>query len=75
MINMYFASFQDLLTMDGHGIYVWSAVIISLVILVWLLVAPVLSRRALLKEVARDILRERARQSSSKKSTNNQGAV
>jgi heme exporter protein D len=69
---MYFASFQDLLTMDGHGIYVWSAVIISLVILVWLLVAPILSRRALLKEVARDILRERARQSTS---ANNQGAV
>ena len=62
---MYFASFQDLLTMDGHGIYVWSAVIISLVILVWLLVAPILSRRALLKEIARDILRERARQSTS----------
>jgi heme exporter protein D len=69
---MYFASFQDLLTMDGHGIYVWSAVIISLVILVWLLVAPILSRRALLKEVARDILRERARHSSS---ANNQGGV
>ena len=69
-MTMYFASFQDLLTMDGHGVYVWSAVIISLVILAWLIVAPMLSRRALLKEVARDILRERARQTSS---TNNQG--
>jgi heme exporter protein D len=70
MMQMYFASFQDLLTMDGHGIYVWSAVILSLLVLVWLIVVPLLSRRALLKDIARDILRERARQSSS---TNNQG--
>jgi heme exporter protein D len=56
--------------MDGHGIYVWSAVILSLLVLVWLIVVPLLSRRALLKDIARDILRERARQSSS---TNNQG--
>jgi len=64
-MKMYFASFQDLLTMDGHGIYVWSTVIVTLLIMIWLLVAPILSRRALLKEVARDILRERARQTSS----------
>ena len=69
-MKMYFASFQDLLTMDGHGIYVWSTVIVTLLIMIWLLVAPILSRRALLKEVARDILRERARQTSS---TNTQG--
>ena len=71
-MTMYFASFQDFLTMDGHGIYVWSAVIISLVVLGWLVVAPILSRRALLKEIARDILRERARQSTL---TDNQGGV
>lgn len=71
-MTMYFANFQDLLSMDGHGIYVWSAVIISLIVLVWLIVAPILTRRALLKEVARDIMRERARQSSS---ANNQGGV
>jgi heme exporter protein D len=64
-MKMYFASLQDLLIMDGHGIYVWSTVIVTLLVMVWLLVAPMLSRRALLKEVARDILRERARQTSS----------
>ena len=69
-MKMYFASFQDLLTMDGHGIYVRSTVIVTLLIMIWLLVAPILSRRALLKEVARDILRERARQTSP---TNSQG--
>jgi heme exporter protein CcmD len=50
--------------MDGHGIYVWSTVVATLVVLIWLVVTPILSRRALLKEIARDILRERARQSS-----------
>jgi heme exporter protein D len=63
-MTFYFASFQDLLTMDGHGIYVWSTVVVTLVVLIWLVVTPILSRRALLKEIARDILRERARQSS-----------
>ena len=71
-MTMYFASFHDLLTMDGHGIYVWSAVGFTLVVLAWLVVAPVLSHRTGLKEVARDLLRERARQTSS---TNNQGGI
>jgi heme exporter protein D len=69
---MYFSSFQDLLTMDGHGVYVWLAVIVSLVVLAWLVVAPLLSRRILLKDIARDILRERARQSTP---TDNHGEV
>ncbi len=58
--------------MDGHGIYVWLAVSVSLVVLAWLVVAPLLSRRALLKDIARDILRERARQSTA---THNQGEI
>jgi heme exporter protein D len=69
-MQMYFSSVQELLAMNGHGVYVWSAVIISLLVLAWLLVAPILNRRALLKDIARDILRERARQTSS---INNQG--
>ena len=54
--------------MDGHGIYVWSALIITLLVMVWLIVSPLVSRRALLKEVARDIQREQDRQSTIKNS-------
>lgn len=69
---MYFASYHDLLTMDGHGIYVWTAVLVTAVVLCGLLAAPIISRRTLLKEVSRDILREQARDSAL---GNNQGEV
>lgn len=49
--------------MDGHGIYVWSALIITLLVMAWLIVAPLASHRTLLKEVSRDIQREQDRQS------------
>ena len=63
-MDFYFANFQDFLVMDGHGIYVWSALIITLLVMAWLIVSPLISRRALLKEVARDIQREQVRQSA-----------
>ena len=67
-MNFYFADFQSFLLMDGHGIYVWSALIITLLVMVWLIVSPLISRRALLKEVARDIQREQDRQSTNNNS-------
>jgi heme exporter protein D len=63
-MTMYFNSVADLLAMDGHGVYVWSAVAITLVVMAWVLVAPLISRRQLLRDVARDIQRESQRQSA-----------
>jgi len=37
---MHFDSIAAAMHMDGHGIYVWSAYAITLVLLVWLLWAP-----------------------------------
>ena len=67
-MNFYFADFQSFLLMDGHGTYVWSALVITLLVMVWLIVSPLISRRALLKEVARDIHREQDRQSTNNNS-------
>lgn len=38
-----FETMMEFLAMGGHGAYVWSAYAISIVVLVWLVVAP--SRR------------------------------
>ena len=50
-------SLQQLLTMDGHGFYVWTAVLVSMAVMLWLIVSPLLDSRRALKDVARDIAR------------------
>ena len=60
-----FESLQQLLTMDGHGFYVWTAVLVSMAVMLWLIVSPLLDSRRALKDVARDI----ARAASSKEET------
>ena len=52
-----FESLQQLLTMDGHGFYVWTAVLVSMAVMLWLIVRPLLDSRRALKDVARDIAR------------------
>jgi heme exporter protein D len=52
-----FESLQQLLTMDGHGFYVWTAVLVSMVVMLWLIVSPLLDSRRALKDVASDIAR------------------
>lgn len=38
---MYFQSVGELIAMDGHGFYVWSAYLVTTVLIVYILVAPV----------------------------------
>lgn len=55
---MSFASFSDFLAMGNHGLYVWSAYAISLVVLALNVAAPVLARRRYLQDEARRLRRE-----------------
>ena len=48
---MYFDTWQALRAMDGHGPYVWSAYAITLVVLLWLLLAPLHRRRRLMADI------------------------
>ncbi len=48
---MYFESFAQLWSMDGHGAYVWSAYAIVWLVLIVLLRAPLASRRRVLARV------------------------
>ncbi len=55
---MVFANLDELLHMGGHGPYVWVSYGVSVVALAWLLVAPLLRRRALLRDIARRARRD-----------------
>jgi heme exporter protein D len=45
---VYFDSINDALAMDGHGGYVWAVAAITIAVVAWLLLQPVLSSRQLL---------------------------
>ena len=67
---MYFENFAALINMDGHGIYVWVSVAVTLATMLWLSVAPLISQRRLLKEVSRDIQRQQDRDLAAQKASN-----
>ncbi|MEG0860307.1 MAG: heme exporter protein CcmD, partial [Pseudomonas sp.] len=55
---MSFASFSDFLAMGHHGLYVWSAYGICLLVLAVNVASPLLARRRYLQEEARRLRRE-----------------
>ena len=55
---MSFTSFSDFLAMGHHGLYVWSAYGISLLVLAINVAAPILARRRYLQDEARRLRRE-----------------
>jgi len=63
---MYFESFEALLHMNGHGVYVWSSLAVTLAAMLWLVIAPLFKQRALLQEVNRDIQRQQDRERAAK---------
>ena len=60
-----FSSFAEFVQMGNHGIYVWSAYGVTLIVLAVNVVAPVLRRRELMREIKRDLAREVSRNESS----------
>jgi len=67
---MYFESIQQLIYMDGHGVYVWSAFCISIVVMVGLIVKPLYQKKQELKNIRlhirlQEVNREAIRQEDS----------
>lgn len=56
---MYFDSLGAALLMDGHGPYVWSAYLTSLLVLGFLVIYPRRRQRRLLREVRGELRRRR----------------
>ena len=61
---MQFSSLNEALQMGGHGIYVWAAYGLTLLVLGSNVIAPILKRKALMKELKRSIAREEAKNES-----------
>lgn len=55
---MAFATFDDFLAMGSHGVYVWSAYGLCLVLMTLNVVLPLLARRRYLNDLARRRRRE-----------------
>ena len=58
---MYFESFVDLVAMGGHGLYVWLAYGVTVVALVYLLLAPIVLQATQLKRIASASRQQQAR--------------
>lgn len=63
-----FESIQEFIQMGGHGPYVWSAYVISLSVLIWLIVSPIRRKTKLLKDIARQQQRDLAQQGTNSSS-------
>lgn len=50
-MTIQFASLQEFLIMEGHGPYVWLAVIVSLAVLVGLVVSPLRQQRKTIDQI------------------------
>ena len=59
-----FESLQGMLEMSGHGEYVWTAVLVSLLIMAWLLVKPLQQHQDSLRAIAHQHRREQQRQTT-----------
>ena len=55
---MYFDTLNAALYMDGHGAYVWSAYLITALVLAGILVLPLRRQRNFLQRLAGDIRRQ-----------------
>ena len=51
-----FASFQEFLVMDGHGPYVWLAIIVSLIVMIGLVISPLRQQRKSIDKIAQQML-------------------
>lgn len=67
-MNFQFDNVSGMLHMAGHGIYVWTAVLVTLALIAWLIINPLLQRRHVIKEIAQDVAREQLRQNASRES-------
>jgi heme exporter protein CcmD len=56
-MSFQFENLGQLLVMDGHGPFVWTAVLVSLAVMFWLIFKPLADSKAAQKNVARDIAR------------------
>lgn len=58
---MYFQSFEQLIHMDGHGVYVWSCYGLFIAVIVWNLYSVARCRRLMLRQLYNHLRRWKKR--------------
>lgn len=61
-----FENLPDLLAMDGHGPYVWAAVVVTILISAWLIISPSIKQRRVMRDIAREAAIENINKSECK---------
>ena len=61
---MYFDSLQQLLWMNGHGVYVWSSFVISILVMVGLIVRPLKQKQVAIKNIELQIKLQASKQAA-----------
>jgi heme exporter protein D len=56
---MYFDNLQAMLFMEGHGVFVWAAYLVTLLVIAIVLIAPVRRRRRVLLQLGAELRREK----------------
>lgn len=54
---MYFDTLQGLLSMEGHGFYVWTAYLVTVVVITLVLLAPVRRKKRFLRQLSAELKR------------------
>ena len=54
---MYFDSLRELVSMDGHGVYVWTAYLVSTLVITGVLLVPLYRRKRFLLQLAAELKR------------------
>lgn len=60
-----FGSIADFIAMNGHGPFVWSAYAITFAVLIFLLVSPLLQKKAFIKQLQKTHKLEKLAQANS----------
>ena len=68
--SMEFSSWQDFVAMGGHGLYVWLAYGLTLVVIVFNVIQPMLRRRQIIRQQQLQTRRRQARAKSTQTTKN-----
>lgn len=72
---MVFANLDELLTMGGHGPYVWAAYLVTVAGLVALVLMPLLAHGRQLREIARRARRDASLSAAGKSNSSDQSST
>lgn len=61
---MYFDSLQQLMSMNGHGVFVWSSFAISAVVMIGLIVIPLKQKQAAMRNIELQIKLQASQQAA-----------